>query len=96
MASNSGVEYLFIPVDGGGLRPRILVLRADDLSCVAHDEVWTFGTNSVGWVAVPGNQLFTSEGTIDATHPTPSTSSRSTGACCCKAAASSAGSSARS
>ncbi|MGH9894722.1 MAG: hypothetical protein ACREA0_22630 [bacterium] len=68
MAANSGVEYLFIPVDGGGQRPRILVLRADNLTCVAHDEVWTFGTNSVGWVTVAGNQLFTSEGTIDATH----------------------------
>jgi hypothetical protein len=68
VAANSGVEYLFIPVDGGRLRPRVLVLRADNLSCVAHDEIRTFGTNSVGWVAVAGNQLFTSE-MIDATHP---------------------------
>ena len=69
VANLGGVEYVFIPIDGGGQRPRILVLRADTLECVVHDEVYSFGSNSVGWVAISAGRLYTSESTIDSTHP---------------------------
>lgn len=60
VANLGGVEYVFVPIDGGGQRPRMLVLRADTLECVVHDEVYSFGSNSVGWVAVSGPRLYTS------------------------------------
>ncbi len=60
-------EFLFVPAQGAGVRPRIAVFRTSDLSFVDSAEILVLDKSGGGWVAIrPGtNTLWVSGGAID-------------------------------